>query len=390
MLTSQKQAFDEPLDLPMKIPNGVDVVEVPFGRLGVGAVGRILKSQRTRHWANIVRRWFVRRASVGVDPRGAWRKAAHNEALRLAQDADIVVSTFGPAVSHLIAYDMKLANPRLKWIADYRDLWSQRHITEIPARVRADEETMELSTVGVHADILTTVSDDAARQLRELTGKVVKTVPNGFDLDQRVVSQRLKEPAKKLDGPARIVYTGMIYKGFRDPAPLLEALACLHTAGEIKLGDVTVDFYGARIEAAQQLTANSRYSPFIRLMGHRSREEALEAQRSAAFLLLLESSAPEARGVLTGKIFEYMVSGRPILCIGSRPNYEIGKLLKKTNTGIVLSGNDVTAIYDVLLSTFNGKGIYDHYDPKLNEIMWYSRRHQAERMYKIISSLKGA
>ena len=69
-------------------------------------------------------------------------------------------------------------------------------------------------------------------------------------------------------------------------------------------------------------------------MGHVSREKALQAQRNADLLLLLESSNEESRGVLTGKIFEYIASGRPIICIGSRLDFEIGQTLFKTGSGI--------------------------------------------------------
>ena len=89
----------------------------------------------------------------------------------------------------------------------------------------------------------------------------------------------------------------------------LEALAALHGEGRITEGAVTVDFYGARVDADRRLAGSPEYAPFIRLMGHVPRTEALKAQYDADLLLLLESPDPRARGVLTGKVFEYSASG---------------------------------------------------------------------------------
>jgi hypothetical protein len=59
------------------------------------------------------------------------------------------------------------------------------------------------------------------------------------------------------------------------------------------------------------------------------RQEALQIQQEADILLLLESNAPEARGVLTGKVFEYLMTDKPILLIGPGPDAELYQLLKK-------------------------------------------------------------
>lgn len=377
VLTARKQAFDEPLDMPLPALDRVEVIEVPYGGARGGVANKVLKSQSARRLAKRVNAWLSRKTGAGIDPRGAWRMAAVAEASRLAKEADIVVSTFGPAAAHLIACDMKSANPDLRWVADYRDLWSQRHTGDISEATRREMREVELASVGAHAGLLTTVSEDAARQLRELTGKTVLTFRNGFDLDEAEVRQRLMTPAQKPGGPLRIVYTGMIYQGFQDPTPLLDALAQSFAAGELERGSVTVDFYGARVEAAQELARNPEYAPFIRLMGHVPRETALEAQRGAGLLLLLESSKPEARGTLTGKLFEYIAAGRPILCIGSRPEYEIGQLLSATGTGAVFGPEDHAGIREAVLTTMKGAGLYDSYRPDCQEILRYSRKRIA-------------
>lgn len=383
VLTAQKQAFDEPLDLHLPEIDGVQVVEVAnTGTMSV--IGRILKYDWLRRIARKIKAWLSQRSAVLSDPRMPWRSAAKLKAVELALQADVVVSTFGPAAAHLIGYDMKKANPNLFWVADYRDLWSQRHTSHIPEDAREASRKLEWESIGASADLLSAVSKDMVEQLTTLFGKETLELPNGFDFDEELVREALAEQPVKPDGPLRIVHAGMLYEGHRDPTPLLDVLVSLHAEKQFEDGQVTVDFYGARIDLAKRLFQNPLYAPFIRLMGHVTRDEALSAQRSAGLLLLLESPAPEARGVLTGKLFEYITAGRPILCVGSRPEYEIGNVLKNTGTGRVFGPDEYSLLKGVISETIASRGLYREYSANVEEVFKYSRKRQSNYFIETI------
>jgi glycosyltransferase involved in cell wall biosynthesis len=382
VLTAVKQSFDKPLDLHLpQLP--IKVVEVRYGKIS-STFGDVFNSPTVRSIAKKLKGWLTRYYQIEIDPRAFWYAAAKPHALELAKNADVVISTFGPAAAHQLASVMKIENPRLKWIADYRDLWSQRHTDNMPDKVRRAMRQVEISTVGALADVVTAVSDDMVVQLSNLLGKPVCKVPNGFDTSEDDVKARLENQLPATSGPLRIVYTGMIYRGHRNPTPLFEALVHLKRSGQIKENSVTVDFYGDRVEVASELAENHEFAPFIRLMGHVTREKALDAQRNAGLLLLLESPAPEARGVLTGKLFEYLVAGRPILCIGSRPEYEIGQVLQQTKTGVVIGPEQIPLLQDLLLEIIHAPLNLPWYKPELQEILKYSRKTQALDMLKEI------
>jgi len=112
------------------------------------------------------------------------------------------------------------------------------------------------------------------------------------------------------------------------------------------------------------------------------RKIALKKQINASLLLLLESSDLSARGVVTGKIFEYITSGRPIICIGSKPEYEIGKILKETGTGRVFTLKDQKRIEDCITKTLKGNGLYYSFKPNIKNIMKYSRKNIALNFLK--------
>ena len=377
VLTAQKQPFDRPLDLTFSPIDGLRVVEVSMAG-SASLTGFLLKSQLMRVWARKAKKRFLGRAPVAEDPRSSWRSKSKSMAKQLALNADVVVSTFGPSSAHLIGYDMKMANPDLFWVADYRDLWPHYPAASLTHQTDRRATRVHRDTVGIKADLVTAVSAHMVEQLRIFFNQQTVELPNGFDLDEEEILQTLSTKPTKRNGPMRIVYTGPIYEGTQDPRPLLQALADLHKNGGFAKGQATVDFYGSRVDLARRLAKNPIYSPFIRLMGHVSRDDALEAQRAAGLLLLLESSEPEARGVLTGKVFEYMVTGRPILCVGSRPEYEIGQLLRATGTGQVFGPDEKHLLESVLLNTLGGEGLFQAHSANIGEILKYSRKKQSE------------
>lgn len=383
LLTAQKHQFDAPLDLNLpELPN-VNVIQIPYGSVA-GASNFLLKNELTRQILRKIKSKMVALSGRPIDQRNAWWPAANAVALKLAKQADVIVSTYGPAAAHLIAKDMKCENPRLRWVADYRDLWSQGPFSALSVAEAKKREQTELLTVGIYADVITTVSKDMVQKLSGFLEKKAVYLPNGFDLDEEKIISRLQSIYLMPKKPFRIVYTGMLYDGFQDPTPLLDALVALKRAGRLRDEKVTVDFYGSRVSVAHQLAQKNKYRLFIRLMGHVPREDALKAQQSADLLLLLASPAPEARGVLTGKIFEYIVAGKPILCVGSRPEYEIGRVLEKTGTGQVFGPDEYARLGEVILETMNGQGLYVHYAPNVKHILEYSRKNLASRMLKVV------
>ncbi|OPL10019.1 MAG: hypothetical protein AVO34_12610 [Firmicutes bacterium ML8_F2] len=381
ILTAKKYNFDAPLDLILPELPGIEVHEIPYMRRFSPAASTF----RVPALLSLARRFkssISQNIGFNVDPRQRWFKAAQPIALHLSHDSDIVVSTFGPPASHLIACEMKRVNPELRWVADYRDLWSIRHNSNLPLRKQQQAQETERRSVGKYADVLTTVSEELASQLNELFNRSTEVITNGFDISEQELRQNLSYRKKENGLPIRIVYTGMIHRNHQDPRPLLEALVSMRENKLIGPDDITVDFYGARIDWAKELAQQPRFSPFIRTMGHVPREEALVAQKDANLLLLLESGASEAKGVLTGKVFEYISSGTPVLSVGSALNSAIDKLLTQTGCGVCVQ-DDISVIQEVVSDVIEN-GTPKFFKPHIGEFMKYSRKHQAQKMFEVL------
>ena len=381
VLTAKKYEFDSPLDLDSTALDDVVVHEVPYLPSST-LLFKILKFQRLKNWAKKIKNLYSRSSGERVDVRAKWFVRALPLAKRLAKTADIVVSTFGPDASHLIACEMKKENPALLWVADYRDLWSGNHLLNYTDKDLKSLKDIELATVGQYADIITTISEDLAYSLKTLLSKKVYVVANGFETDQSQLVERLKVGNEINAKPIKFVYTGMIYEGHRDPTPVFVAIKELIDEKLVSPGDVNIDFFGDKSGTVDNLVKKGGYGGFVKNHGHVKREVALQAQSDASFLLLLESPSEEAKGVLTGKIFEYLASGRPILSLGSRKASAIEQLLSATGTGICAEDN-IELIKKIILDAIRSQQC-SFYKPNFDEISKYSRQNQAFNLIKII------
>jgi len=383
VLTSRKHDFDSPLDLDLPLIAGVKVIEVPYLETTLRQIhaGKINKMTRLLKRAISVLRYLL---PLDVDIRNQWGHKCYPLLESIAHNTDVIISTYGPAASHLIANDIKKLKPSILWIADYRDLWSFNPNRSANKLRSFFERQSEGSTVMKSADKITVVSNDMTEVIKSRFNRESFVIANGFDEEEQLVRDRLTSSSRKLiQGTFRFVYTGTVYKDSRNPAPLLHALAQLKSKGKLAKM-VTVNFYGSRLEPVNELNKNPLLKPFIRIMGHATRTECIKAQREANALLLMESSDISARGVLTGKVFEYIVSGTPILCIGSDPEYEIGRLLGITRTGLVYGPKQTNGLSQLIMDTIDGRGLYEYYRPDLDEILQYSRKRLAEKMLNLI------
>ena len=105
------------------------------------------------------------------------------------------------------------------------------------------------------------------------------------------------------------------------------------------------DFRAADREYAESLGLGDR----VELLGDVSRRRSLELQRdSEALLLLIPESGGRGRGVLTGKIFEYLAAERPILAVVPADG-AAAHLVRDTGAGVVVASDDVEAMRGALL-----------------------------------------
>lgn len=388
VLTSRKYAFDGSSDLNFPGHPMIEVIEVDYAALR----GRIAsKLSRSRFWP-----WFKatyrkmarisRRIEDGADPRTGWRAAAVDHLRVAAGGYDVVISTFNPKESHLIADQFKHENPKVTWIADYRDHWSlpQSDQDRTEAQMEADRK-LERRTVGERADLVVSVSPQFTEVISRFLGRPGLCVSNGHDVSPQEVRRNFAVQATTAatTGRRRIVHTGMIYPNIRDPSPLYAALERLHgeTPGAARSFEAV--FIGRGTDALKRIPVSPEVSRNVTLLGAVTRSKALELQRGADLLLLLSGAHELDRGTLPGKVFEYVTSGVPVLAIGCDHRSEIHRVLTQTGTGIAV-GQDVERIIEVLRVVARGERPY-FFEPDLEAINDYHREAQSAILSSWIS-----
>ncbi|NQE44520.1 hypothetical protein C5S31_00680, partial [ANME-1 cluster archaeon GoMg2] len=183
-----------------------------------------------------------------------------------------------------------------------------------------------------------------------------------------------------------IVYTGNLYRGKRDPEPLLKAIQKLILEGIIEPDEVVIDFYGYDEGWLERDVERYGLQDIVRVHGVIPREEALKKQREAQILLLLTWNDPTERGVYTGKVFEYLAARRPILSMGISGGV-VEDLLKETNAGVHTSSQEeIERALKIFHSEFKLKGRVG-YCGISTKIERYSQREMARKFADVLYTL---
>jgi glycosyltransferase involved in cell wall biosynthesis len=214
-----------------------------------------------------------------------------------------------------------------RWVADLRD-----SIASHPHRRRQIRGERVLARHVAHrADAVVAASDAIAAEMETLgPPRRLQVIANGCDFeDFEGLEYR---PGEHL----RVTHAGSFF-GRRDPRAFLDALA--RTDGSI-VARFVGGFPAAYREHADRLGLGDR----VEVLSHRSRAEVLALQRdSDALLLLIPDNEGRGRGVLSGKIFEYLAAERPILAVVP-PDGEAAALIRGTGAGTVVAPDDVDAM----------------------------------------------
>jgi len=99
-------------------------------------------------------------------------------------------------------------------------------------------------------------------------------------------------------------------------------------------------------------------------------------------VLLLEAVGSINGGLLTGKLFEYMVCGAPVICVGDGSDHELTEILRQTGIGMSF-GNAEKKIKESLLK-FETSSIPIWFNPDINAISEFSREYSSMNMFSVI------
>lgn len=344
-----------------------DQTKIPHAGFASGK-GKGLKSSISR---------FIRGNFFIPDPRRGWNRYAFHKACELirAEKISHVITTSPPHSTQLIGLRLKRRFPHLKWVADLRDPWTDIYYYDmfrpsLPARML--DRDLE-KRVLLKADRIITVGQTLASVFAfKAKGIEEKTdvLPNGFDEEDFQGVEALM--------PDRFTIT---YVGTLSPAypvkGFIDAVRDLRIDGR----PVALRFVGTvPDEVRSQFPAGDDGSntEFVSYCEH---PEAIRHMMNSSMLLLIIPDHKSNRSILTGKIFEYLATEKPILFLGP-PDGDAARLLTLCGYQGIFGYDEVQQIKEFILKVAEGKTV-----KRSGHHLEYSRRALAVKLGDILDRL---
>jgi glycosyltransferase involved in cell wall biosynthesis len=258
-------------------------------------------------------------------------------ALRAArgQRPDCVITTSPPQSAHLVG--LQLARKGIPWIAELRDGWRfDPPRGDWPLRAQRGLDSRLERSLLRRADAVVAVTRPIAEDLERRLGREVELITNGFDPEDAADGQADASPLVDADRFS-IVHTGSMGFTGASARHLVDGLRLLRNeASEVAAG-LEVVFAGLLSSDEAELLASPDLVGTVRCIGSLGREDVLRLQRAADALLVVTEGAKRP-SVATGKLFEYLAAGPPILILGE--GTAAAEIVQGTGTGFSTSATD--------------------------------------------------
>jgi len=291
--------------------------------------------------------------------------------------ADVIYASATPYTGLMVASSVS-RRYRIPWVGELRDLWTDNPY----AHHRWLSRWLERRTLRT-ATALVSVSEPLAETLRRKYDCPCHVIMNGYDReDYMALDPGSNMGDAEKDERLRIVYTGQLYAGRRDPTMLFEVLA-----SDAQLRARTrVDFYGRDMDWVAERANHLGLADVVQVHAPVSRNDATLIQRQADALLLLTWNNPLERGVLTGKLFEYIGARRPILVLG-HVDGDAAELVRREGLG--LASNDPADISMFIKSMLSDPSVRAAYRRAFDErAEAYERGSQVDQLIEILRAAR--
>lgn len=273
-----------------------------------------------------------------------------------ANHVDAMVSTGPPHSMHLIALELRKRSG-IPWLADFRDPWTNIDFyQDLQLTQRADRKhhRQELSVLKA-ADDVVVISKSMKADFKEILSRQYTVITNGYDesdtIDVKVTT----------DSKFSIAHIGSMAKS-RNPENLWIALNKLSETIHGFSEDLVIKLVGSVDYSVIMMLQKYNLIDKLQKIDYLPHDKVIEIQKQSRVLLLLINDTPNAKVILPGKFFEYMASGRPILCIGPMDG-DAAQIIDETHSGLVADINDQADIIHKL------KQLYSNYKENKDDIL---------------------
>lgn len=293
---------------------------------------------------------------------------------------DVLVTTGPPHSMHLIGLKLKKRFSELKWIADFRDPWTQiSYYKHLKLTRWADRKHHDLEKqVFLNADLTLATSFSDAVNFKA-AGATTQTLTNGFD-------GSLLERKARHDNKFVISYVGVLEQ-LRNPKVLWQVLTNLVSENQDFAKSLEIKFVGEIDEFILNSLQQSPLRRSLNLKGYLPHDWSQREMADSDLLLLMNFPQSESKGIIPGKLFEYLQTQNPILSIGPA-DADVELILNETHAGQHFTNENAKDIQQFILLCF------EHWKNKTQTVRGtniekYSRRNLTLQLAKTLDRISG-
>jgi len=293
---------------------------------------------------------------------------------------DIIVTTGPPHSLHLIGLGLKKDLPNLKWIADFRDPWTEiSYYKHLKLTSSSDKKHRQLEkSVFENADLTLATSYTDAENFRK-NGANAFCVTNGFDESTLTTLSVTFEKTK-----FTLSYVGVLEQ-LRNPENLWNALKELCEKHQDFAEDFELKLVGRVDDKILIDIENSVLKDNIQNLGYLAHDDSVKEMEKSDLLLITNFPNDNSKGIIPGKLFEYLATGKKIISFGPQ-SADVETILNKTKAGKHFDYSENIEIQNFIYSLYEdwkvGKSIQNSAD--INE---FSRKELTRQLSGLIKEL---
>jgi galactitol-specific phosphotransferase system IIB component len=292
----------------------------------------------------------------------------------IENNIETIITSGPPHSLHLIGLELK-RKLDVKWFADFRDPWTTigYHKALRLSNYATKKHKMLEHKVLNTADTIIVTSKTTKKEFEAITDKPIVVITNGYDVE--------KIETQTLDIKFSLAHIGS-FLSERNPMILWESLVELINEVPDFKSHLEVKLIGSVSQEVLETISQFGLDSYLNNLGYLSHGEAIAHQRRSQVLLLIEIDSEDTKSIIPGKLFEYMVSNRPIIGIGPKDS-DFAEIITSTNTGVFFNYTEKVNLKSLILDSFNQ---FLHGKLRANGVglQQYSRKNLTKQLVNLI------
>jgi len=321
---------------------------------------------------------YIRANFFIPDARKFWIKPSVKSLTKYLRNnkIDWLITTGPPHSVHLIGKKLK-EQTDIKWLADFRDPWTDIdyfHQLPLTKKSQKKHKTLENSMLS-NADMLSVVSKTMLENYSPINNNC-HLITNGFDGE--IVDQKVA-----LDNKFTLTHVGS-FNADRNPTIFWKAIRSIIDENPDFESQIQINIIGKVAKEVLESIDDNQLTKYVNHIDYLLHNEVFSHLKKSQVLLLFLNNVPSAKGIVTGKVFEYLRAKRPILAIAPVDG-DLAEIMEVTNAGNLADFDDSDILKKNIYAYFNafieGKLVVNS-----KEIQKYHRKNLTAQLAELLKN----